>query len=287
MKAAAFDYRCPADLAEAGRLLADGQGGAKIMAGGQSFGPMLNLRLARPRTIVDVSRLPGFETVRADGSHLVLGAGVTHAAIEDGLHAELRGHPMQQVAAGIAYRAVRNRGTLGGSLAHADPAADWIVTLTALGAQVTLRSPRGERSVGMDGFMQAAYTTALETDEIIVSVRVPRGEGGRWGYYKFCRKPGEFAEASAAVWLPATHGVARIVLGALDGAPVPLPALAQRIARDGVAAAGRAHLARAVHEALPAREAVDNQLHVVCLARALAQAGLAAPAPAAPLETHE
>jgi len=279
MKAAAFDYRCPADLAEAGRLLADGDGRAKIMAGGQSFGPMLNLRLTRPQTVVDVSRLPGFDQVRAEGEHIVLGAGITHAAIEDGVHAPLRGHPMQQVAAGIAYRAVRNRGTLGGSLAHADPAADWIVTLTALDARLTLRSPRGERHIAMDDFMQAAYTTALAADEVIVSVRVPRAQGGRWGYYKFCRKPGEFAEASAAAWQPAGGGTPRLVLGALDGVPMQLPALAQRIEREGAAAARRAHLAQAVQAALPDRHAVDNQWHAVCLARALAQAGLAAAHP--------
>ncbi len=283
MKAAAFEYRSPADLAEAGRLLAEGAGRAKIMAGGQSFGPMLNLRLTRPQTVVDVSRMGGLDTVRTEGEHLVLGAGLTHAAIEDGLHAALRGHPMQQVAAGIAYRAVRNRGTLGGSLAHADPAADWVVALTALGAQLTLRAPGGERCVAMDGFMQAAYTTRLEPDEIIVAVRVPRAEGGQWGYHKFCRKPGEFAEASAAVWRPA-GGAPRIVLGALDGAPLVLQALSQRIARDGGAALDRAQIAGAVREALPARDAVDNQWHAVCLARALAQAGLAVPA-AAPMET--
>src|SRR5690606_35796427 len=110
----------------------------------------------------------------------------------------------------------------GGSLAHADPAADWIVTLTALDAQLTLSSAGGERSIAMRDFMQAAYTTALEAQEIIVSVSVPHARGGRWGYYKFCRKPGEFAEASAAVWQPPEGGAATLVLGALDGVPMQL-----------------------------------------------------------------
>jgi carbon-monoxide dehydrogenase medium subunit len=284
MKAAAFDYRSPATLAESLQLLAAGEGRAKAMGGGQSFGPMLNLRLTRPQTVVDVSRLPGCEEVRVDAEHIVIGAGVTHATIEDGLHAALRGHPMQAVAAGIAYRAIRNRGTVGGSLAHADPAADWIVTLTALDAQLQLSSPRGERSVAMDRFMQAAYTTLLAIDEIITAVRVPKAAHGHWGYYKFCRKPGEFAEASAAVWKPAT-GPTRVVLGALDGAPLLLTDLAQAIDREGMAATGRPQLAQAVRHALPGHDAVDTQLHAVCLARALAQAGLAAPTAAAPLET--
>lgn len=278
MKAAAFDYRSPDSAVHAAQLLAEGDGRAKLMGGGQSFGPMLNLRLTRPQTVIDVSRLAEMDSVTLADGHIAIGAGVTHAAIEDGLHAALREHPMREVAAGIAYRAIRNRGTLGGSLAHADPAADWIVTLTALHAQLTLRSPRGTRSIAMEDFMHAAYTTALTADEVIVSVRVPQASASRWGYYKFCRKPGEFAEASAAVWQDRAGATPRIVLGALDGAPLQLPALAERIASEGAAATGRDALAAAVHGALPGRDPVDNQWHTVCLARALAQAGLAAPA---------
>ncbi|WP_423455297.1 FAD binding domain-containing protein [Ottowia sp. VDI28] len=275
MKAAVFDYQCPADLQEARQALQSADGLAKIMGGSQSLGPMLNLRLARPATVVDVSRLPELAQVRVEGSRIIVGGAVTHAAIEDGLHAPLQGHPMHEIAAGIAYRAVRNRGTLGGSLAHADPAADWIVTLTALDAQLTLSSAGGERNIAMRDFMQAAYTTALEAQEIIVSVSVPDARGGRWGYYKFCRKPGEFAEASAAVWQPPQGGAATLVLGALDGVPMQLPELALHIGREGSAAASRERIEQAIRTALPQRDAVDHRLHAVCLARALAQAGLA------------
>lgn len=274
MKAAVFDYRCPADLQEARQLLQDAGGRAKIMGGSQSLGPMLNLRLARPETVVDVSRLSELAEVRVEGDRITIGAAVTHAAIEDGLHPALQGHPMQEVAAGIAYRAVRNRGTLGGSLAHADPAADWIVTLTALEARIKLSSAQEERSVAMRDFMQAAYTTALAAQEIIVSVNVPYAQGGRWGYYKFCRKPGEFAEASAAVWQPAEGQAVSLVLGALDGVPMQLPELAQQILREGPAATSRERIEQAVRSALPQRDAVDHRLHAVCLARALAQAHL-------------
>lgn len=277
MKAAAFDYRSPDSVQHAAQLLAEGEGRAKLMGGGQSFGPMLNLRLTRPQTVVDVSRLAEIDGVTMADGHILVGAGVTHAAVEDGLHAALREHPMREVAAGIAYRAIRNRGTLGGSLAHADPAADWIVTLTALHAQLTLRSPRGTRSIAMEDFMQAAYTTALAVDEVIVAVRVPQASpASRWGYHKFCRKPGEFAEASAAVWQERAGTMPRIVLGALDGAPLQLAALAQSIASEG--APSRDAIAAAVHSALPGHDPVDKQWHTVCLSRALAQAGLAAPA---------
>lgn len=287
MKAAAFDYRRADSLLAATELLAEHAGRAKLMSGSQSFGPMLNLRLTRPQLVVDISRLSELAGVRTVDDQVEIGAGITHATIEDGLHAALRDHPMRQVAAGIAYRAVRTRGTLGGSLAHADPAADWIVTLTALDARLTLRSPRGTRTIALEEFMHAAYTTALEADEAIAVVHVPQApRGHRWGYHKLCRKPGEFAEASAAVWQGAGQAQARIVLGALDGAPLQLPELADRIARHGTAAATRENLAAAVRAALPDRDAVDHQMHAVCLARALTQAGLADVPAAAPTGAH-
>ncbi len=283
MKAASFDYFRAQGLDEATRRLADGGGATKLMAGGQSLGPMLNLRLARPAAVVDVSGLQGFDRVFTEGDTVVLGAGLTHAAIEDGLHPALSGHPMQQVAAGIAYRAIRTRGTLGGSLAHADPAADWMVTLIALGAELELRSPRGTRRTPLEGFMLAAYTTALQADEIIAAVRVPTARAGRWGYFKFCRKPGEFAEASAAVWLEPDRPT-RMALGALDGAPLMLKELAERIDRDGPVAASAPALAQAVRDALPGLDAIDQRLLTVCLQRALTQAGLCQQASPSPLE---
>lgn len=273
MKAAAFEHQRAEDVAQAARALAESGGRAKLIAGGQSLGPMLNLRLTRPQLLVDIGALAALDQVRQDGESVQVGAGVRHAAIEDGRHAALVGHPMQQVAAGIAYRAIRNKGTVGGSLAHADPAADWVITLVAMQARLTLLSPRGERELALADFMQAAYTTALQDDELIVSVRVPRMAKGRWGYYKFCRKPGEFADASAAVCQVAPGAPWTLVLGALDGPPLALPALAAQLAQGG--GLTQAQLRAAVDAALPEREAIDNQLHAVCLARALTQAGWA------------
>lgn len=275
MKAANFGYLRLLELDQALRALAQGERAAKPMGGGQSLGPMLNLRLARPAQVVDVSHIAGLRTVRAAGDWIEIGAAVTHAEIEDGLHESLVGHPMQQVAGGIAYRAVRTRGTVGGSLAHADPAADWVVTLPALGARIRLQSPRGERSVEADAFMLGAYTTVLESDELVVSVAVPRlAPGTRWGYHKLCRKPGEFAEASAAIHLDASRGACRIVLGAVDGAPILLRELAAEVAAQGAAAAGKARLRDAVAAALPERDAIDLKLFTACLERALEQAGV-------------
>ena len=124
MKAAAFEYARPRDVGEAIALLSQAKGSGKLLAGGQSLGPMLNLRLARPGLLVDISRLEELRAIEDAGDALRIGAGVTHSAIEDANGSLAGGAMLVEVAGGIAYRAVRNRGTIGGSLAHADPAAD-------------------------------------------------------------------------------------------------------------------------------------------------------------------
>jgi carbon-monoxide dehydrogenase medium subunit len=273
MKAAKFDYRRAGTLQEALGWLQEGEGGTKLLAGGQSLGPMLNLRLARPAMVVDISKVPELRSVSEDGGVIRIGACVTHAELEDGRFARLRGHPLQRAAGVIAYRAVRNRGTIGGSLAHADPAADWPVVLTALGAELELVSPRGSRRLAIDQFMQGAYTTALAADEILAAVRLPAfAASSRWGYYKLCRKPGEFAEASCAALFAPQARTARIAVGALDGAPRLLPELAVAVARDGLAAAGRDALLASVQGLLPQRDAVDHRLFASAVERCLAQA---------------
>src|SRR5699024_6549799 len=150
MKAAKFDYVKATTLEEAFSELASG-GTVRLMAGSQTLGPMLNLRLVRAEKIVDISAVEALRGVNKDGTYIKIGAGVRHAEIEDGTYPELRGHPLQKVAGRIAYRGVRNRGTISGSLVHADPAADWVVTLAALGAQVELTNSQMQvRKVSMD-----------------------------------------------------------------------------------------------------------------------------------------
>jgi carbon-monoxide dehydrogenase medium subunit len=140
------------------------------------------------------------------------------------------------VARVVAYRAVRNRGTVGGSLAHADPAADWPLVFAALDAKVRVVGSGGRREIGADAFMTAAFTTQLTDDEIVESIRVPKlGAGARWGYYKFCRKTGEFPEAAAALLLDPQRRMARLFAGALDRAPQPLDGVARALAEEGVA----------------------------------------------------
>ncbi|HWK47898.1 MAG TPA: FAD binding domain-containing protein [Stellaceae bacterium] len=270
MKAAAFDYVAPTALEEAIRLLAGAPDEAKPLAGGQSLGPMLNLRLAMPALLVDLGRIEALRRVEDRGDHHAIGALVTHATLEDRIHRLADGGMLARVARDIAYRAVRNRGTIGGSLAHADPAADWLTALTVLDARLGLAGPDGRRDIALADFVRGAFTTALRPGEVIERVLLPKlGAGARWAYYKICRKPGEFAEAIGAVVLDPGRRVARIVAGALGGAPARLDDLAARVASDGPASADPETLDRALDAAVPGLDPVGRQLHAVALRRAL------------------
>ena len=261
MKPFPFDYARPKDLREAGALLAQGGEGARVLAGGQSLGPMLNFRLARPSTLVAIHHLPELRAVEESADAVTLGACVTHAAIADGRTPDIGARILASIAEGIAYRAVRNRGTIGGSLAHADPAADWLCTLTALGASVLTWRAGGGRSIPLAGFVPAPFRTALEPGEIVQAVRIPRpSKDARWGYYKACRKPGEFAFAMAAALVDASRGLRRAVIGAVGGPPVVLE--------------GERAVPEAVDSALAGSglDDVERQQQAVALKRALAQA---------------
>ena len=255
MKAAAFDFAVADTLAVALEHLV--AAGARPLAGGQSLGPMMNLRLARPAMVVELSRAAELRRTVDEGRAVLYGATTTHAEIEDGAVPDATPGWLAAIAGGIAYRAVRNRGTIGGSLAHADPAADWLVSLSALGAEVVLAGPRGERVVAMPGFITGPFSTVLAPGEVVTGVRVPRpGPGARWGYWKFTRKIGEFAKASAAVLLDGSRS--RIAVGALEQVPILLPLSAL----DDPEAA--------LHAALAGREPGSLALHAVAVARAAA-----------------
>ncbi|NOV21954.1 carbon monoxide dehydrogenase [Cupriavidus necator] len=272
MKAVAFSYHAPGSLQDALARLGAGTDVAKTMGGGQSLGPMLNLRLVRPDTVVDVSGLAELRQVASTPAGIRIGACVTHAQIEDGVFAPLRGTMLQAVAGGIAYRAIRNRGTVGGSLAHADPAADWVVAMTALGARIEIASGTGTREVPMEAFMIGAYTTVLADGELIAAVRVPHATvHSRWGYQKLCRKTGEFAEASCAAYFDASCRFARIVLGALDGPPVVLPGLTRAVAAQGAAALTAGAVDEAVAQAAPGKDAIDRKLYRTVVMRCVTQ----------------
>ncbi|WP_108261856.1 FAD binding domain-containing protein [Mangrovicoccus ximenensis] len=269
MKPAAFEHLRP-DTAEALAGLLSPE--AKLIAGGQSLGPMLNLRLARPARLVGLSAIRALGEIREQDGMIVLGAAVTHARIEDGDSPVPLPPMLRHVARGIAYRAVRNRGTIGGSLAHADPAADWITALTALGARVVLRSAAGtERRVAMPGFVRGAYRTALSPDEIIAAVEIPAAmRDAIWGYDKICRKVGEFADAIGALALHPPTGHVRLVAGATGAAPLVLAEAGAELARSARHPAIPA-LRDALAAALPGTDPVKLRLLATSLSRAIAK----------------
>ena len=221
MKPVAFEYERAADLDEATKLLAEEGVFSKVIAGSQSLGPMLNLRLAQPDLLVDITSVPELAVISDHRDYLELGACVTHADIEDGRVPDVTNGLLRYVAGGIAYRAVRNRGTIGGSLAHADSAADWISTFPVLGADVILRSQNGERTIAAESFILSSFTTVLKSDEIIRAIRIPKcSKQARWGYYKVNQKVGEFAHAIGAVLHDPAHDRFRAVIGAIETAPI-------------------------------------------------------------------
>lgn len=195
------------------------QDGARPISGSQSLGPMLNLRLAQPEVLIELKALPGFSDVSLRDGRYRIGAGVTHAAIEDGRVPGRLGEIFAGVARRIAYRAVRNRGTIGGSLAHADPAADWVGVLPAFLGEIVAFGTQGERRMPIEDFVDGIFSTALRPDELLFAIEIPMlPEGTRWGHWKFCRKPGEFSKATACVLLAADQPP-RAVLAALDEPP--------------------------------------------------------------------
>jgi carbon-monoxide dehydrogenase medium subunit len=224
MKPAAFEYTRPATVAEAVRIL-EANPEARVLAGGQTLGPMLNLRLAQPAMLVDITRIPELAAVEEETGAVTLGAIVTHAAIEDGRVKDPTGGFLAQVARGIAYRAVRTRGTVGGSLAHADPAADWLSCLTALGAEVLIAGPRQDRRLALSQFVRGAMDTNLAPGELIRAVRIPKFSArARFGYHKICRKTGEFAEAIGVVVRDPDTDCFRLAVSTAQGAPIVIDA---------------------------------------------------------------
>lgn len=267
MKPVSFTHDTPANLDDVSRAL--GAANAKIIAGGQSLGPMLNLRLARPGALVGLADIEDLWGIKEDGKTIVIGAGVTHARIEDG-DSPIDLPPMlRYVARGIAYRAVRNKGTVGGSLAHADPAADWVSTMTALDAVLRVANGRKTRRLPMTGFMHGAYRTALEPGEIITGIEIDRDIAEtHWAYEKICRKVGEFADAIGAVVIHPGRRYARIVVGATEGPPLLLDSIASDMARTARPPAPE-EIDAALAKQLPGADRVKRQLLKTALMRAI------------------
>jgi carbon-monoxide dehydrogenase medium subunit len=267
-----FDYARPKDVEASLSLLADDDRSVKVVAGSQSLGPMLNMRLVQPDLLVDVTGIDELRQVEEDGEGVVIGACITHADIEDGRIPDVTGGALPGVAHGIAYRAVRNRGTIGGSLTHADPSADWISILAALGASVTLRGPQGARTIAVEDYMLGALEADLRPGELLVSVKAPRlSQSARWGYHKLCRKTGEFAHAIGAFVVDPERSVCRAVIGATESRPIVI-ADARAIVADGAPEGFDSRAVDALARSAGMNDPLDRQTHVVALRRAVERA---------------
>lgn len=196
-----FRYESPRSIAEATALLAGGDGEAKVLAGGQSLIPLLKLRFASPELLVDINNLPGLDYHRIeDDGTIRVGALCRHATLERSSILATRQPTMAAAAPLIADPIVRNRGTLVGSLCHADPQGDWAAVVTALGGHVIAQGPNGKRSIPIVDFVTGPFQTVLAYDEIAVEAVIPGAKGQpAGGYLKLERRVGDFATAGTAV----------------------------------------------------------------------------------------
>jgi carbon-monoxide dehydrogenase medium subunit len=271
MKPAIFSYARPGSWSEAVELV---KAGARPGAGTQSLGPLLNLRLAQPKTIADLRHLPDYAGVTVAGSVLRIGAGTTHASIEDGAVPGRAGEIMAGIARRIAYRAVRNLGTIGGSVALADPSADWPACLMALGAQAVIAGPDGTRREEVETLIQGPYQTSLMPGEIIVGFEIAQHKSARWGVSKVSRKSGAFADSIAVFIDTTSDGPARLALTGTTSHARILPRVGQYAESSRVLNPDelRATVREDLAEIDPAADAYQLRCHVATVSRAIAEA---------------
>ncbi|MBV9457132.1 MAG: xanthine dehydrogenase family protein subunit M [Bradyrhizobium sp.] len=226
MKPASFDYFPAPDVDSAVRALASANGDAKLLAGGQSLVPMLNFRLLRPSLLVDINGIPDLSYVREDGDAIRIGATTRHRELKDSSVVAAELPVLREAMHHVAHLAIRNRGTIGGSLSHADPAAELPMMSLLLDASFEIASSKGRRTIRAAEFFVGALTSALEEDDMLVEVHVPKlPVGTGWSFQEIARRSGDFAMACVAVVLTRRDNATRDVRIALTGiAQTPLRA---------------------------------------------------------------
>ena len=237
MKPPPFAYECPSDVAEAVELLALHGGDARPLAGGQSLVPLLNFRLARPSVLVDLNRIEALARITVEDGALRLGAMARQASVETDARVA-RGWPLLTESIGhIAHPQIRNRGTVGGSLAHNDPAAELPAVMLALDAEMSAQGPQGQRTIAARDFFAGTMETALGADELLTEIAVPAlPEGTGWGFQEAARRQGDFALVAVAVLLrPTGSGQidARVVVTGTGGGPVRMRSAEAVLAERG------------------------------------------------------
>jgi len=224
---AAFDYHRPASLEEASALLARHGGDAKVLSGGMSLLPMLKLRIGAFAHLIDIGGIPGLEYIREEGGLLKIGGATREFMLERSEVIRARYPLLLDTARVIADPLVRNRATVGGNLAHGDPANDHPATMLALGASVVARGPRGERTIPISQFFKSLFVSALAPEEILTEIRIPAPPPRSGGaYLKLERKVGDFAAAAAAVQITLGAGgkIERAGIGLTNAGPTPVEA---------------------------------------------------------------
>jgi carbon-monoxide dehydrogenase medium subunit len=263
MKPAKFDYYDPMTLEEALTLLDTHQGDGKVLAGGQSLMPLLNMRLARPNIVVDINRIKELNYVRASYGGVAIGALARQRALQTERLIAERVPILQEAAYYIAHPQIRSRGTICGSIAHADPAAELPALALALEAEMTLSSAKGTRSVGAETFFQSFFTTALAANEILTEVRFPAPlKDSAWSVLEISRRHGDFAIAGIVAGLaldPDRQVIAQARLVYFGVGPTPIRVKAAEAALIGQAAAEPAFEAAAQS----AKQGIDpsNDIH--------------------------
>ncbi len=288
MKPPPFRYHTPRSLAEALDLLRDAPGEARVLAGGQSLVPLLNLRLAYPDVLVDINQVEGLSYIRDEGGRLCIGAMTRQREAEFSALLVERCPLLVEALAQVGHPAIRNRGTIGGSLAHADPVAELPCVMTALEAELVAAGPGGERVIAAGEFFMAPYETALSPGEILVEVRVPAAPVPlAASFVEFSRRHGDFALAEAAAVLEGDGTVtgARVVAAGPAWTPSRLDAVERIVAESVVSRTDSSAQAELVEEAggtaesavaaLPSHAdatAYQQRLAAVLVKRAVAQA---------------
>jgi aerobic carbon-monoxide dehydrogenase medium subunit len=227
---AQFEYIAAGSAEHAISLLSEHGDDAKLLAGGHSLLPMMKLRLATPELLIDIGGLSDLASVSTDGDDLVIGATTRHADLAASELARAEAPLLAYAAAQVGDPQIRHRGTIGGSLSHADPAADLPMALVALGGSVALQGPNGTRMVAADDFFVGYFETAMQPDELLIAVRVPRRPGVPWGYQKFVRRANDWAIVGVA----AVDG--RIALANMGPTPLRATAAEQALAAGATAA---------------------------------------------------
>ena len=257
MKPAKFDYYAPDTRDEVLELLEQHGYDAKVLAGGQSLMPMMNLRLARPAVVVDINRVEGLSGIASDDGGMTIGAMTRQRQIERSAEVGEQCPAIAAAVPHIAHFQIRNRGTIGGSLAHSDPAAEIPALCLALAAEITAASSSGERAIAAGDFSLGLLTTALEPEELLTQVRLPAlvGDGHwRWGFREVCRRDGDFALVGAIALLQLDGGnvcrEARIAMFGVGEGPVRASEAEASLAGKLVDAEARAEAAALVSAAV-------------------------------------